>query len=589
MLEFGIGCPDIAITRLAQAKAEIDVVERDLEVDRVHAAHFKVDRLADHHAGRRDGGERLDQCGATRIAFATCRHAAMRMRRQAADAEEDARVLKRHVGVPQARAHRTHARLQREARHFRQPFGRQHLDVVVDQRHQFAPRLGDGIVVDLRVVEGAVVSQHPNLGSLGQLAKVVERPGIVRPVVDQQDLERRVGRARKDRIDALAGQFGRVARRDHDRNHRSRLGQSVTRAIAKAHEFRQGMHAGPREMLVQRALAGECRIRLGIHGFRRAFAVHAPVVEHARNVLHLLRRQAFHAAQHQVPVLGAFQADPEPADFAHQRSLQHTQVAEHVLRPEEVDVPVGLEIWARAAALLVDLVLVRIDQAGVGVPGDAFGDPVQRVRRQQVVVVHQGQPRPAREFDGTVGRGGDVSVLGTEHDLDARVAVAIGFEHRAHLRRWGCIVCDAQLPVWVDLVPHRFDRLAQPGRARVVAGHDDRDQRRRAHRRHPLADGCTQFGRERVVAFDPPVVVVGAPEAPPEFPADAGQARSAEDAPCALDAPREVRPAQQIERAHEKAVDERLQFVHRAPLTMAGSMKVAALRTCRARRCTPSL
>src|SRR3546814_4585358 len=62
---------------------------------------------------------------------------------------------------------------------------------------------------------------------------------------------------------------------------------------------------------------------------------------------------------------------------------------DHVLRQEQLGRPVGLEERAEQPFAVVDLVLVGVENVGVGVGLQLDRHPVQRVLGQQVVVVEQ--------------------------------------------------------------------------------------------------------------------------------------------------------------------------------------------------------
>ena len=125
--------------------------------------------------------------------------------------------------------------------------------------------------------------------------------------------------------------------------------------------------------------------------------------------------QPFGAAQHQVMVLRAFEAGPKAAHLAHQLRLQRGQVADQVLRQAQVVVPVGLEVRVLAQAFGAQLVLVGIDQAGLGEGLDGFCQQQQGVLCQHVVVVEQHHPVAAGERQRGVRGLADVAIASATH------------------------------------------------------------------------------------------------------------------------------------------------------------------------------
>src|SRR5205085_5165507 len=90
-----------------------------------------------------------------------------------------------------------------------------------------------------------------------------------------------------------------------------------------------------------------------------------PVIEHVRDVADVRRRDALDDAEKEVPVLRAVVAWTEPAHVDYEPSRAGAQVGGEVLRPEEVGIPVGLEVRPVAATVAVDLVLVGVDELRV--------------------------------------------------------------------------------------------------------------------------------------------------------------------------------------------------------------------------------
>ena len=85
---------------------------------------------------------------------------AKRVRRDAADPEDDASVLDRVVGIVEHRADAADAGAGRLAGHLVEPVAVDHLEVVVEQADDLAARRPHRAVVERGVVEGRVVAEH---------------------------------------------------------------------------------------------------------------------------------------------------------------------------------------------------------------------------------------------------------------------------------------------------------------------------------------------------------------------------------------------------------------------------------------------
>src|SRR6516164_2362517 len=103
-------------------------------------------------------------------------------------------------------------------------------------------------------------------------------------------------------------------------------------------------------------------------------------------------------------------------------------MADEILPVKELRSPIGLEIGAVAAAIGVELVLVGIENIGVGVPVDRIGHDRQRMRCQYIVMVEERDELATRERDRRVARRADIAVDLAEDELDARLGRGLSLE-----------------------------------------------------------------------------------------------------------------------------------------------------------------
>ena len=136
----------------------------------------------------------------------------------------------------------------------------------------------------------------------------------------------------------------------------------------------------------------------------------------------------------------------------------------------------GLKYDARTSAVHLQLVLVRVDEVGVGVlvqMGDHFE---QRVGRDLVVVIEKRDELALGQRQRGIRRRGDAGVRRQRVNPDPRIVLRLA-QHLARFRSRRSIVRQAQLPVRVRLTLHRLDAGAKPSRVGVVDGRHDAHQR----------------------------------------------------------------------------------------------------------------
>ena len=236
---------------------------------------------------------------------------------------------------------------------------------------------------------------------------------------------------------------------------------------------RHGVDRSPqaRLVLLRGPAAGQqARIQIGMAtgGFHLP-----PGVQHPGNVRDLPRFLA--QAEEQIVILAAVEAGAQPAGLPEQGGPDDRQVADIVVADEGLGIPVRLVVRIHVMpAVLRDPVLVGIDDVRV-FPGDELRRAPQRIRRQQVVVVQQGDEPALCQGGGRVGVAADAQVSLRADDPEpavrSRVQHGAGFRARA-----GAVVQDS-LEIAQRLGGEALQHGAEHGGIRVVYRHDDGDQR----------------------------------------------------------------------------------------------------------------
>ena len=320
--------------------------------------------------------------------------------------------------------------------------------------------------------------RQPGMGAVGQRGEIGQRGGVVRVIVDEEDLESGIGRLLEQAVDAVLHQGQAVARGNDERDEWRRGRQRVFDAPMVAwHRDELGLFAAPAEMVGQRAPGRLHRIVLLRKLQRGGAGDGPPVIQDPGNMQDLLRGQGFRRAQREVPVLAALVADTESARLPDELGAEDGQVRGVILSEEKIGQPVRLEVGFVAAAVLVDLVLVGVEIVHLGPRVAGRDDLKERGGRKLVVVVQEGDELPGGQGQGGIRRRRDVAVLRAEFHLDARIRALRLLQDRTQLRVGRAVVGDAELPAGVGLGPDRLDRPAQPALRGVVGRQEDRDHR----------------------------------------------------------------------------------------------------------------
>ncbi len=397
------------------------------------------------------------------------------------NAQRHACVLYAAVRIEQLGPHRADLGTAPQLDHRFEPPRLHHLDVVVEEHQQRGAALAHRGVVYRGVVEWPAAPIQIADG-------VCALPGPHQPldplaprIVDHQHFPVRVGCLRQRR---KAGTERTLvpARGDENAGLRPRRDRVAhpqpPRSAARHHRSARSKAA---HVVLHRPPSRFGSVGLRLRTCRGRPPRRAPVVEHPGNVRHL-RRERGHP-QNQVVVLRSVVLRPESARLLDQVAAGHQQVRTVVFREQQLGRPVRFEERVVALARRVDLVFVRIQEAGAGMVVDRIDGAEEGVRRQFVVLVEQRHVLAAAERQGGVRCGGDstrCSQLGHAH---ARVVRRGLSQHRRGFLRARAVVRQAQFPVRVALGVDGCDGALQVGRRRPVDR--DQDAHERALRERP--------------------------------------------------------------------------------------------------------
>ncbi len=227
------------------------------------------------------------------------------------------------------------------------------------------------------------------------------------------------------------------------------------------------------------------------------------MIQHERDVADALGSDGFGDAQHEVPILAAVETGPQPAGVPHALGSKDGQVTDVVLADEEIRVPVGFEMRIVAPAVLIQMILVRVNQLGIRMGGDLGGDHVKGVRCQRIIMIEEGDVLAAGHGERAVRCGDDAAVVASHLDTDPRIGGGGLGEDRRDLRAGRGIIGDAEVPIRINLRPDRRDRRAEMRRIGVVDRHYHRDARPRRQCLDMPADRLLVVRPQRIVGCGP--------------------------------------------------------------------------------------
>ena len=315
----------------------------------------------------------------------------------AAQPRDDAGVLDRVIGIVEHRAADAYTGLAALPHHLGEPVAVDDLDIVVEQQQVFTRRVLAAEIVDAAEVEPALVGHNAGaVVPVGQALVVVCRGRVGRVVLNDDDLEVFIGRFGVDAVQALLQIIGVILVRDQDRDKRLRFG-NIPHHMAGAGE-KPGLHPalppGGGQMVGYGPLCGLLNIGLGCRAAAGGGRMHAPIVQHLRDVQRFGGRVAalhlIHKAQKEIVILCAVTRRAFAADRVKQRFFEYGQMADVVDRHQVFGGVVGLEVAdTRMLGRFLKQGLIAVGKGHTAF-GKGLAHAVHCVGGQHVIVVGQG-------------------------------------------------------------------------------------------------------------------------------------------------------------------------------------------------------
>lgn len=472
--EFGKRGVDVPQPFGGEFQAQIDVIESNGKVGFIKAANGKEMLFLHGETSGGDGGIFIGEGEAALKPGVIATEFMMDVPCYTSNADNDTSVLNAFVGIEQFRTNRADARLHGMTDHCRQPIMTDDLRVVVEQNDIFASTMLNGIVVQGAVIEWAVVPDNPEAMETAEFGEISQGIGIVRTVIDKDNLIIPVVRFPQNAGDALLDKFLGVSRRDDDGNQGGIVAHVIDGPVTKADELGFSHGPGAPVMLIDSSFSCEHGIGLFISAKGGTAFGHAPVIEHMRHMVDLFGPDQLDAAQGQIIVLRPVKLASEAADLLDERAMIDPQMGDEVVRTEQFKVPVAFEIGVIPVSVRGQLILIGIKQTDARLSQDGLSHAEQRMLAQDIIVIEKRQPFPGGYFNGAVGSFGNVSVGFPMDDLYPAVSSRIFVQNASNVRRCGTVVRDTQFPITVSLIDDASDSFPQETFRGVVDRHDDR-------------------------------------------------------------------------------------------------------------------
>ena len=116
----------------------------------------------------------------------------------------------------------------------------------------------------------------------------------------------------------------------------------------------------------------------------------SPVVKYGGYVADPVGDGSVRASQRDIVILAAFEAFTKAPNAFQKGAAVHSQMTDHVMTEQQIDVPVGLEIGHLPSSTRVDLIFVAIDDIERRIFVERYSNFIKRMLRQQVVMIHEG-------------------------------------------------------------------------------------------------------------------------------------------------------------------------------------------------------
>src|SRR5262245_56025275 len=200
--------------------------------------------------------------------------------------------------------------------HFFQPVRRNDIKVIVNQSDDLSAGVSDGKIIDGRKVERRVVAQNLDSAFPFKFSQIVQGSGVIRLIIDNDQLEIWIGCFLIDALDAALEQVKSVARGNNER-HKWADGKRVFDSPIVTG---RGKNPNPERDAIKMGLESSSlrlfNIFLFLHRTGRRSGNRSPMIKYMWNVPDMCGWDAFTDAHGEVPVLAALISHSKPTKFS---------------------------------------------------------------------------------------------------------------------------------------------------------------------------------------------------------------------------------------------------------------------------------
>ena len=208
-----------------------------------------------------------------------------------------------------------------------------------------------------------------------------------------------------------------------------------------------------------------------------ACAVAAPEIGGIGQMQAFASRKAARIAQHEIVILRAVEALAQSAQRRQAVAAKEGEMVRVVHAGQQRGIEGGLQEQIDRPQATIGDDFVRVEKKAARGGGQGAPNPIERERRQRIVVIEERQPRRARSRDAGVRRRGDAAICGMPQDAQIR-RLGMAIEPVAGRLGLRTVVAQNQFPGARPLRAHRGDQFVEIPWMGVEDRNDERNKRR---------------------------------------------------------------------------------------------------------------
>jgi len=143
--------------------------------------------------------------------------------------------------------------------------------------------------------------------------------------------------------------------------------------------------------------------------------------------------EPFDTTKKQIVILRALIPLSKASQIVNQRLINRSEVAYIILTKQQLRIKVGLKVGVIAMTSLINLVLIRVDEAGIRFLKYAVGKSEESLRAQFIIVVQERNPITFSNFECTVRSCRNMTIIVSVHNSDSVVQSLVFVENQPNV------------------------------------------------------------------------------------------------------------------------------------------------------------